>query len=115
MIQAQDLFFSFDDIQEARKKAAIPRYCAILECGNKRFAFVIENPSKLNAFLNVNRLQELKKKKLEEITVNWPNYDSNPQQASINAVISYFGSAENCGISFYEATSPNKTNFIKLN
>jgi uncharacterized membrane protein YgcG len=108
-------FFSFNDIQEARKNAAFPSYCAIIECGNKRYALVIEDKTKLNAFINLNRLQELKNFKLEEITVGLPNYNSNRQQASVNAVIGYFGSAAICGIGFYEATSPNKTNFTKLN
>jgi hypothetical protein len=58
-------FFSFNDIQEARKNANITNYCAIVECGNKRYAMIIEDAVKLNNFLFLSRLDELKRGKLE--------------------------------------------------
>lgn len=108
-------FFSFNDIQEARKNAAIQYYCAILECGNKRFALVIEKPELLNRFITLEKLKELKNLKLEYNAMELPVYNTNRQQASIEAVVSYFGSSSVCGVSFYEASSPNKTTFTKLN
>jgi hypothetical protein len=108
-------FFSFNDIQEARKNAATPNYCAILECGNRRFALVIEKPDLLNRFITLEKLKELKNLKLEYNAMELPVYNTNRQQASIDAVINYFGASSICGISFYEASQPNKTIFTKLN
>ncbi len=118
---AQRSFFSDDDIITARKNVNIPGYCAILECGNKRYALVIEDPVKLNAYMNsvfqgTTRNQKLKENFLEyEATPLQPNYYSNGQQASVNAVVQFFGPASVSGIGFYEATAPNKNNFTKLN
>lgn len=117
----QRSFFSDTDIMTARKNANIPGYCAILECGNKRYALVIEDPVKLNAFMGGTfegsvRNFLLRQRALEYVyTPRQSNFYTNGQQASVNAVVQFFGSASVSGIGFYEATAPNKNNFTKLN
>ena len=79
-----------------------------------RYAFVIEDLAKLNIFTLTRRNNALIQGWQTAIETQ-PNYNSNAVQACIDGTIQYLGSALNCGVDFYKATSPNKTTFVKLN
>lgn len=87
-----------------------------LECGNKRYIVVVEDLQKYQNFMTLAKIKLLRDNEIEyELNPSQPNIYSNGQQASVNAAIEFFGSTSNCGLGFYEAEGPSKTNFIKLN
>jgi hypothetical protein len=106
--------FSPGDFIELTKNRNIPGYTAILECGDVRYAFVIEDLAKLNIFTSTRRNNVLVPD-WENAIYSQPNFYSNTTQACINGIIQYLGSASTCGVGFYKATAPNKNNFVKLN
>jgi hypothetical protein len=106
--------FSADDFIELTKNRNIPGYTAILECGNVRYAFVIEDLSKLNIFTSTRRNNVLEEGWVNAI-YSQPNIYSNGPQACINGIVQYLGSASVCGVGFYKSTPPDKNNFVKLN
>ena len=106
--------FSAEDFIELTKHRDIPGYTAILECGSIRYAFVIENLDKLNIFTSTRRNTTLKDG-WDEAIINQPTIYTNPSLACENGIVQYLGTSSTCGVGFYKATAPNKTNFIKLN
>lgn len=111
-------FFSDDDFLEFHKNARTNQgFLMFLECGNKRFIVVVEDLQKYQAFMNLARIKQLDRERYIEnvLLPQQPNLYSNGQQASINAAIQFFGSINNCGLGFYEANGPAKTNFVNLN
>lgn len=106
--------FSSDDFIELTKNRNMLGYTAILECGNVRYALVIEDLAKLNTFTSTRRNNVLRQG-WDEAIYGQPNIYSNGPQACVDGIIQYLGSSAICGIGFYRATAPNKTNFIKLN
>ena len=105
--------FSPDDLIEFNKNANFVGYTALLEVGNVRYAFVLENVQKKTTFNISKRRNHVNfyEAVLNTLEMQFPN----GQIRSEEAWIKYLGSASNCGIGFYKATSPNKNNFVKLN
>ena len=109
-------FFSDNDILKFHKYASnIQKFTAILECGNKRFALVVEDIQKYNEFMTMSRLVQIRQERIEELTLQQQNIWTNGQQASVDAAIIFFGASSNCGLGIYEALMPGKTSFIKIN
>jgi hypothetical protein len=106
--------FSADDFIELTKNRNIPGYTAILECGNVRYALVIEDLAKLNTFTSTRRNNVLRQG-WDDAIYSQPNIYSNGPQACVNGIVQYLGSASVCGVGFYRATAPDKNNFVKLN
>lgn len=105
--------FSPEDLIEFNKHANLVGYTAILEVGNARYAFVLENVNLKTAF-NISKRGNhinLWYALLDSLTNQFPNGQICTEQTWIQ----YLGSASSCGIGFYKSTSPNKNNFIKLN
>ncbi|MBN8834138.1 MAG: hypothetical protein ABS68_02555 [Niastella sp. SCN 39-18] len=105
--------FSPDDLIEFNKNAYNVGYTAILEVGNARYAFVLEDVQMKSNF-NISKMGQHKKlfnAKFNTLTLQYPN----GQTCSEQTWIQYLGSASVSGIGFYKATSPNKNNYIKLN
>ncbi|HRD56836.1 MAG TPA: hypothetical protein PK504_02245 [Ferruginibacter sp.] len=113
----QRSFFSDDDFLTFHSKAiTIQGYMMVLECGNKRFIVVVENLQKYNEFMTFNRKMQIRNRYIEyELLPQQSTYYTNGQLASTNAALQFFGSSSNCGLGIYEANSPGKTNFTKLN
>jgi hypothetical protein len=105
--------FSPDDLIEFNKNANVVGYTALLEVGNARYAFVLEDVQKKIAF-NVSkrgRHVQLFNELLETLTSI-----SNGQIKTEQAWIQYLGSASITGIGFYKSSiSSNKNVFTKLN
>lgn len=94
----------------------IKNYTSFIDCGNVRFAFVIEDPLKANAFfLNVNRSRIDIDDLYEQALSTNPNRSSNYQLAGQQSIISIIGQANNSGIALYISTNTLKTNYNKLN
>jgi hypothetical protein len=106
---------SFDgqDLAQFDVHATELGYAAILEIGNARYCFVLENVGKHSAFNIARRGRHkiLYQQKLDELLGQM----SNVQLATELAMVQYLGSASGCGVGLYKATAPNKNNFIKLN
>jgi len=105
--------FSPDDLIEFNSHANFVGYTAIVEVGNARYAFVLEDVQKKSNF-NISKMGQHKKlfnAKFNTLTSQYPN----GQTCSEQTWIQYLGSASVSGIGFYKATSPHKNNYIKLN
>jgi hypothetical protein len=105
--------FSPEDLIEFNKKATVVGYTALLEVGNARYAFVLEDTQKKNIF-NISKMGrhgKLYKSIFEELSIQ----HSNLQVLTEQSWIKYFGSSAVCGIGFYKAESSNKNKFLKLN
>lgn len=113
----QRSFFSDDDFLTFHAKAiTMQDYMMVLECGNKRFIVVVENLQKYNEFMTFSRKMQIRNRYIEyELLPEQPAYYTNGQLASTNAALKFFGSSSTCGLGIYEADSPGKTNFTKLN
>lgn len=97
---------------EFNKNANTLGYAAILEVGNARYVFVVEDVGKKTTF-NHNRRGQHKNNyynKLNELSNQYSG-----QALTEQAWIAYLGSASVSGIGFYKSTAPNKNNFTKLN
>jgi len=105
--------FSAEDLIEFNKNANFVGYTAILEVGNARYAFVLENVNLKTAF-NISKRGNhvnLWYNVLDSLT----NVYSNGQICTEQTWLQYLGSASSCGIGFYKSSRPNKDIFIKLN
>jgi len=109
--------FSDEDIaaiKQAHGHQTIQNYTSFIECGDVRYALVIEDPVKAIAFFNANTPAIINKKYLTNLNTN-PNYSSNYQLAGQEATIAAIGSAAVSGIGFYKSTNTEKTVFVKIN
>lgn len=105
--------FSPEDLIEFNKNANFIGFTALLEVGNVRYAFVLENVQKKTNFNIIKK--GLHRKHYNDMLDLLSNQMSNLQFATEQAWINYLGSVSICGIGFYKAESSNKNNFIKLN
>lgn len=105
--------FSPEDLVEFNKNAMKVGYTAILEVGNARYAFVLEDVQKKSTFNISNRGNH--RRGYFSALQNLENQITNEQLRTEQAWVQYLGSTSNSGIGFYKATSPNKNIFTKLN
>lgn len=105
--------FSGEDLKEFNKYANFVGYTAIVEVGNARYAFVLENLQNKNNFNIIKRGNHVKNYEniLDSISNQYPDGQIRTEQAWII----YLGSASISGIGYFKSTYPFKNNFIKLN
>lgn len=104
--------FSVEDLIEFNKNATKLGFTAILEVGNARYAFVVEDLAKKTAF---NVAKRGHKKSFYQLLNSLSSQYSNGQLLTEETWIQYLGSVSLSGIGFYKSTAPDKNNFIKLN
>ncbi|MBX2889023.1 MAG: hypothetical protein KF829_10295, partial [Ferruginibacter sp.] len=100
--------FSPDDFWEFSGKCDNIGYIAILEIGNARYAFVLENKEMKNQFAIKSRGPRLRNGYLNLIG------SGTPLQTEL-AWVQLLGSSSVSGIGFYKSTLPDKNSFTKLN
>lgn len=88
-------------------------YTLIVECGNVRYALVIENVSLCRAYLAQHYPDELMYEQ-EVIAMQQSGWQTNWQHATELALIQLLGASNSCGIGFYKSDM-SKLNFTKLN
>ncbi|MBK6937672.1 MAG: hypothetical protein IPH18_12900 [Chitinophagaceae bacterium] len=88
-------------------------YTVFVDCGNVRYALVIENVSLSRSFFASNPV-DLINYNQSVIAQSHPDAYSNWQNATQAALLQLIGSSSNCGIGFYKSDA-TKTNFVKLN
>jgi len=89
-------------------------YTLFVECGNVRYALVVEDVIKAGTFLKSNSLNKLTDS-LYAISLRQSNWFSNWQNATQVAVATTLGSASTNGIGFYISNNTTKTLYTKLN
>jgi hypothetical protein len=105
--------FSPEDLIEFNKNAVSVGYTAILEIGNARYAFVLEDIGKKNTF-NVQKRGVLKSEFYNKLQTKL-NSGLRGTAAMDAAWIELLGSASSNGIGLYKSQIPSKNSFIKLN
>lgn len=105
---------SMSDIFALSKNRAIPNFVSFINCGNVRYALVIENLAVFAQFYrnNFRQVDELDKQQ-NTIAGQQPNWNSNWQLATEIALLQLLGA--NSGVAIYKSNNTEKTNFIKLN
>jgi hypothetical protein len=106
---------SADDLWGLRNNTR-DRYTLFVDCGDERFALVIENTDSAMAFLNRHTLTQL-------VTVHYsistsitsPSWVLNWRNATKQSIIQILGRSANSGIGFYISSNTEKTTYIKLN
>ena len=88
-------------------------YTVFVDCGNVRYALVIENVSLSRNFFTSNPI-DLINYNHSVIAQSHPDAYSNWQNATQVALLQLIGNSSSCGIGFYKSDA-SKTNFIKLN
>lgn len=104
--------FSAQDLMEFNKHNVVG-YTAILEVGNARYAFVVENAQLKYNFNIANRGKH--KYNFNQLKDSLINTYPDGQVCTEQIWLHYLGSSSVSGIGFYKATAPNKNTFIKLN
>ena len=91
-------------------------YMSFIDCGNVRYAFVIEDPVKATAFFRYFLFgkYDLNSVYSNSLTNN-PIRGSNYQLAGLQAVIAAIGNASVNGIGIYKSTNPQKNQYEKKN
>lgn len=106
------------DALNMRQNRNIPAFTSFVNCGNVKYALVIENPGAFstwaNQFIRPEQKKKLYKDFQDSVAAN-PNHDSNYQLACVQALISMLGPVSQSGIGIYKADDANMTNFVKLN
>lgn len=92
----------------------LQHFIQFVECGNLRYALVIENPAKAKAYLKTHT-PEILLQAIYAIAVQQPNYYYNWQAATQIAVTGTLGPVNSCGIGFYASTNSDKTIYQLLN
>jgi uncharacterized membrane protein YgcG len=105
--------FDGQDLAQFDIHATEVGYAAILEVGNARYAFVLEDVQKHTAF-NIAKRGQHKRNYYAKLDALMSQI-SNGTIASEQAMIQYLGTASTSGVGFYKASRPNKNNFTKLN
>ncbi|MEQ1554731.1 MAG: hypothetical protein ABL929_11160 [Ferruginibacter sp.] len=106
--------FSANDLIEFNKNANIIGYTALLEVGNARYAFVLEDVQKKNAF-NISK-KGMHRQLYEALLNTLSSTISNGQTLTEQTWMQYLGSASISGIGFYKSsTKRGKNIFTKLN
>ncbi|MFZ1786350.1 MAG: hypothetical protein WAU23_14185 [Ferruginibacter sp.] len=91
-------------------------FVRFIECGNVRYAFVIENPTKAAAFFRNVTFGRLDVSEVYQNSLkNNPIRSTNYQQAGVEATIAVIGNSSTNGIALYMSTNPQKNQYVKLN
>ncbi len=103
---------SGDDLETFNVNSRL-NYTLFVECGNVRYALVIENVDSTRAFLATHPTDLLAVNQAN-IAQQQPNYSGNWQNATQIALVQLLGNSTSCGIGFY-ISDATKTKFTKLN
>ncbi len=101
------------DIDALRRNLS-QNFVSFIECGNVRYALVVEDPTKAAAFLRNNPYRKLNSGIMTS-ALSQPDYYSNWQHATQVAVAGVLGSAASNGIGLYISNNADKTSYTKLN
>lgn len=108
---------TMSDVLALRKNRNKLNYYSFINCGNKRYALVIEDVNLATNYFN--RFSPQKDLEYDDeqyrIAKNQPNWYSNWQNATQVALLTLIGISSTSGIGVYETDDNDKTNFIKLN
>jgi hypothetical protein len=88
-------------------------YTLFVECGNVRYALVIENVDSVRNYLSAHFPEDIESQQ-NILAQQQPNWVGNWQLATEVALKLLLGNSSNCGIGFYKSDAA-KLNFIKLN
>lgn len=89
-------------------------FISYIECGNVRYALVVEDVVKAKAFFRTHNANKLGNS-IYTIALQQPNWFINWQNATQVAVTAVLGSASANGIGFYISNNLPKTTYTKLN
>lgn len=103
---------SGDDLETLNINSRL-NYTVFVECGNVRYALVIENVSLARAFLGINPTDVLSNNQTI-VAQQQPNWQNNWQSATQVALAQLIGSSTSSGIGFY-ISDATKTNYTKIN
>lgn len=109
--------FSDDDIIDIKFSHGhhtVKNYISFIECGDVRYALVIEDPAKAIAFYNNNPPDKIRALYRDRLKNN-VNYSSNYQLAGEQSVSETIGFAMTSGIALYKSSNSTKTDYVKLN
>ncbi len=104
---------SHGDIYDLRRHL-VKHYISFVECGDVRYALVIEDVPKAANYLK-NKSIEYFYSNLVENAMQQPDAYSNWQKATEKALKLVLGSASTCGIGFYISNNTEKTSYTKAN
>ncbi len=101
--------FDLKDIQ--------PPIPVLTDCGNVRYALVVENPQKANAWfrLSGNGPLVLYNRHLLMVYNDPRSSTSQFHQVTVELLLQILGSSTACGIGLYKSNNPEKTAYTKLN
>lgn len=106
------------DVLKMRQYRNTPAFTSFINCGNIKYALVIENNAKFIAWAN-QYVMPAAQDNLDSIfianTKSNSNYSTNYQLAQVQTLISMMGSVSDNGIGIYQTSDPDMLNFIKLN
>jgi hypothetical protein len=105
--------FSGNDISDLRYHLQY-QYTMIIECGNVRYAVVIEDVSKAIAFFGANKPKAIIND-VYDAAYGVPNGNINWQQTTQAVILALLDPPGSTGIALYISNNSNKTTFTKLN
>lgn len=105
--------FSGDDINVLRKFKTKHQYVMFVDCGNVRYALVIEDVAKATTFFANKKPFQLKDGAAQALSD--PQAYSNWQQATETAILNLLNPSSTTGIGFYKSNNTTKTQYTKLN
>lgn len=105
--------FSANDLNEMRYHLQY-QFTSFIECGNVRYALVIEDVSKALSFFSSNRPRALISD-LTDLFESDPNLYNNGQKVTETILKSYLSPASSTGIGLYISDNANKLTFSSIN
>lgn len=96
------------------KRHLVKNYLSFVECGDVRYALVIEDVAKAAIYLKTKSLEYFFSN-LIQIALQQPNAYSNWQKATEKALSVVLSPASTCGIGFYISNNAEKTSYTKAN
>jgi hypothetical protein len=106
---------SGDDLSGMRNNTR-DRYTVFVDCGDQRFALVIENVDTARIFFNSHSLNQIVAAHDSiSTTILTPSWVSNWRNATMQSIIQILGPSSTSGIGFYVSSNTEKTIYTKLN
>lgn len=106
--------FSDADLEALRRNKDKYQYTKFVECGNIRYAIVVEDVGKANNFFSTHSKNAIRDAIVSQ-AYSHPQAYSNWQTATESVFANYLGSSATSGIGFYKSSNNDKTTYIKLN
>ena len=105
------------DVAQLWRVKNIQDFILFIECSNKRFALVIENPQKLNQWFTTTGNGPVVLANRFNTMVNSDSrvWTSEFQNLTIEKLLGILGNSSVCGIGIYQSSNSERTTFTKLN